>query len=96
LQFGRPQVLDAPLKEADELSPDSGAFDANTSRATVMRSAADHLAPGGLFARRQYHFACGSWSRGRWWHLLDVGAEERLAKSPRTVGPELVPVMRAP
>jgi hypothetical protein len=53
LRFGRPQVLDAPLKEADELSPDSGAFDANTSRATVMRSAADHLAPGGLFARRQ-------------------------------------------
>jgi hypothetical protein len=56
LQFGRPQVLEALLKQADELSPDSGAFDANTSRATVMRSAAYELAPGGNDARRQYHF----------------------------------------
>jgi hypothetical protein len=56
LQFGRPQVLEALLKQADELSPDSGAFDANTSRATIMRSAAYELTPGGNDARRQYHF----------------------------------------
>jgi Protein of unknown function (DUF2971) len=56
LQFGRPQVHDALLKQADELSPHSGAGDANTSRASVMRSAAYELAPDGLSAGRQYHF----------------------------------------
>jgi hypothetical protein len=51
LQFGRGRALDALLKQADELSPDSGAFDANTSRATVMRGAAHHLGRG-----------CSAWS----------------------------------
>jgi hypothetical protein len=56
LQFGRPRVVDALLRQADELSPDSGAFDANTSRATVMRNAAHEIAADGLSAGRQYHF----------------------------------------
>jgi hypothetical protein len=59
LQFGRPQLRDALLEQAAELNPEgSGVADENYSdysRATVMRSAADHLAPGGPYAQRQYH-----------------------------------------
>jgi hypothetical protein len=67
LQFGRQQVHDALLKRADELSPrdsdaerssaeEGDAFWRNDSRATVMRSAAGHLFPGGPYGRQQYHF----------------------------------------
>ena len=57
LQFGRARLRDALLQRADELNPEGNrVVDDDYSRATVMRSAADHLAPGGLYAAKQYHF----------------------------------------
>ena len=56
LQFGRAELREALLRAAEELSADSGAYDAAVSRATVMRSAADHLEPpGGLWLEKQAH-----------------------------------------
>lgn len=52
LRFGRQELHDALCEEANALSPpDDESGDANYSRATVMRSAADELDP----ALRQYH-----------------------------------------
>src|SRR4051794_27438928 len=73
LRFGRDQLREALQRRADELSPhDEDSGDANASRATIMRSAAEQLAPElGVIARheealapssevsyaqRQYHF----------------------------------------
>ena len=57
LNFGRAGLRDALLQRANALNPEGDrVVDANYSRATVMRNAADHLAPGGLFAAKQYHF----------------------------------------
>ena len=56
LRFGREDLRRALLERADELCPpgsDEGSSDG--SRATVMRSAADHLKPGGPFLRKQEH-----------------------------------------
>jgi hypothetical protein len=56
LQFGRHELHDALVAAADKLSPpDDESGDANYSRATIMRSAAAHLFPGGPFAQRQFH-----------------------------------------
>lgn len=55
LRFGRQRLREALLSQAEELSPAdieiNDANSANYSRATVMRSAADHLRPPGT----QYH-----------------------------------------
>jgi hypothetical protein len=57
LQFGRPTIRDELLRRADKLNAGGeGVVDENYSRATVMRSAADHLAPGGAYAAQQHHF----------------------------------------
>jgi hypothetical protein len=56
LQFGRRELHDALHKQADALSPpDDESGGPNYARATVMRSAADQLFPGGLYAQRRYH-----------------------------------------
>jgi hypothetical protein len=56
LRFGRREMHEALLSRAAELSPeDSTTHGAEYSRATIMRSAAGHLEPGGMFASRQYH-----------------------------------------
>jgi DUF2971 family protein len=60
LQFGREELRESLLKAADELDPFAagGAVSAEASRATVMRSAADHLDIGkGPFAGKQHHAA---------------------------------------
>jgi Protein of unknown function (DUF2971) len=57
LRYGRAEMRKALLARADELGPPGTEGSADDSRATVMRSAADHLEPGGEFARMQYHSA---------------------------------------
>jgi hypothetical protein len=58
LRYGREEMREALLARAEELSaggiPEGSA---EGSRATAIRSAADHLEPGGTFAQRQYHSA---------------------------------------
>lgn len=57
LKFGRDELRKELLRQADGLSPEgSDVIDADYTRATVMRSAANHLGPPGLFAGGQYHF----------------------------------------
>jgi hypothetical protein len=58
LRFGRGEMHSALSSAADKLSPpgtDRGGPD--DTRATIMRSAADHLDPGGLFLRKEAHAA---------------------------------------
>jgi hypothetical protein len=56
LKYGRQELYDALRKRADELSPEEPEVaGAKYSQAAVMRSAVDHLSPGGIFARREHH-----------------------------------------
>lgn len=59
LQFGREELRAGLLTAADALYPGAGgAISAEASRATVMRSAADHLdIGGGPYAGKQHHAA---------------------------------------
>lgn len=56
LRFGRAEVRAALRNAADKLSPPGTDTDGpDNSRATIMRSAADHLEPGGMYLRKQAH-----------------------------------------
>jgi hypothetical protein len=59
LRFGREELGKALLEKANELSPAGSsatvAGGPDESRATVMRSVADHLEPGGIFLRKPAH-----------------------------------------
>lgn len=55
LRYGRDEVYNALVGRANELERSTGPGAPDGSRATLMRSAADHLRPGGLYAARDYH-----------------------------------------
>ena len=62
LQFGRPQLCDALIKQADHLHPEGRpGGDADWSRATILRSAVDYLQPADLISKsrtEQVYVAC--------------------------------------
>src|SRR4051794_34646457 len=57
-RYGRAEARAALLEMADRIESknDAGPGGAEASRVTILRSASDHLEPGGPFARRQYFF----------------------------------------
>ncbi len=48
-RYGREDLHRALMEGADELNPDVHSGDEPGTRATIMRSAAGHLKPGGVF-----------------------------------------------
>ncbi len=56
LRFGRPELRAALVEQADRLCPPESEDSPDCSRATLLRSAAEHLdQPAGIFASRQWH-----------------------------------------